>query len=166
MSRNVRKSTFYHALKWYSNQPAHQRSMSSVFIVHKKKLCILGYPSSAYWRFWLSKCVGRSESSLGAHVFWYVFFFFFFFFPVFWRCCLNVFLHMMLVFIKEVSHRRKKYKKKSMVKNIPYQELWLRTLDLHRIVHIVTACEYLITASIWAFVIKICDIIIHSAANN
>ena len=35
-----------------SNQPAHLRSLIRVFVFRMKKLCILGYPKSAHWRFW------------------------------------------------------------------------------------------------------------------
>ena len=42
----------------------------SVFIVHKKKPCILGYSKCNQWKFWSNS--GWSESQLSAHVQWYV----------------------------------------------------------------------------------------------
>ena len=60
-----------------SNQPARMRR--SVFTVRMNKLCILGYPNWAQWRFG-SYCAGWSESSPGtangtfsvvvAHIIW------------------------------------------------------------------------------------------------
>ena len=35
-----------------SNQPAHRSSLIRIFTVRMKKLCILGYPKWAQWRFW------------------------------------------------------------------------------------------------------------------
>ena len=34
-----------------SSQPAHPRCLIRVFVVRMKKLCILGYPKCAHWRF-------------------------------------------------------------------------------------------------------------------
>ena len=48
---NVRKRTFWHAPSEDSNQPAHPHSLLRVFVVCMKKLCILGYPKCAQWRF-------------------------------------------------------------------------------------------------------------------
>ena len=39
-----------------SNQPDHPCSLIRVFVVCTKKLCILGYPKCAQWKFW-SDCV-------------------------------------------------------------------------------------------------------------
>ena len=44
MSHKVRKHTFWHV---------HLRSL--IVVVHIKKLCFLGYPKCAWWRFW-SNC--------------------------------------------------------------------------------------------------------------
>ena len=51
--RNVRKHTSWHVRpKKNSNQPAHPRSQISAFVVRMKKLCVLGYPKCAQWKFW------------------------------------------------------------------------------------------------------------------
>ena len=61
-----------------SNQPARKRSLIRVSFVRMKKLCILGLskmrPVKIQIR--LRNCAVWSESSLGAHIRWYVF----------WRC--------------------------------------------------------------------------------
>ena len=36
-----------------TNQPAHSRSLISVYFVHMKKLCILGYSKCAQGKFWI-----------------------------------------------------------------------------------------------------------------
>ena len=82
-----------------SNRSAHPRSLIRVFVVRKKKLCILGYPKCAQRRF-RSDCAnaqadlnlrwahmsGGAYSDVSAHIqmalaynFIYIFFFFFFF---------------------------------------------------------------------------------------
>ena len=59
------------------NQHVHPRNLIGVFVVHRKKLCILGYPKNVpsedsdqtaqmRWAVW-------SESSLGTHVRRYIF---------------------------------------------------------------------------------------------
>ena len=55
-----------------SDQPMLSHSLIRVFVGRIKKLCILGYPTFAQWRFW-ADCAGWSESSLRAHVQRYVF---------------------------------------------------------------------------------------------
>ena len=49
MSSNMRNHTFGHALKEDSDQPEHQLSDQSD--VCMKKICILGYPEYAQWKF-------------------------------------------------------------------------------------------------------------------
>ena len=46
------KTYLWLPLRENSNQPAHPRSLIRVFISQMKKLCILGYPKCAQWRFW------------------------------------------------------------------------------------------------------------------
>ena len=48
-----------------SNQPAHPRSLIRVFAVRMTKLCILGYPTCAKWRFW-SACA-NAQADLNLH---------------------------------------------------------------------------------------------------
>ena len=45
-----------------SNQPVHLHSLIRAFVVRIKKLCILGYPKYAQWRFW-SDCA-HSQADL------------------------------------------------------------------------------------------------------
>ena len=56
ISRNRRKCTFCHVLQSKTQISLRTR----VFIVHKKKLCILGYPKCAQWRFW-SDCANAQS---------------------------------------------------------------------------------------------------------
>ena len=58
------------------NQPVHQRFLTRVFIVSMKKLCILGYPKYAHWRFWSDYMDAQADLNLNAHVWRYIF----------WRC--------------------------------------------------------------------------------
>ena len=46
------------------NQPAHQRSLTRVFAVHMKKLCMLGYPKCAQWRFWSDCANAQADLNL------------------------------------------------------------------------------------------------------
>ena len=48
-----------------SKQPTLSGSLISVFVVRMKKLCILGYPKCAQWRFW-SDCA-NAQSDLNLH---------------------------------------------------------------------------------------------------
>ena len=48
-----------------SDQPAHPRSLISVFVVHVKKLCVLDYLKCARWRSW-SDC-GNAQANLKLH---------------------------------------------------------------------------------------------------
>ena len=52
MSLQARKRTSWNVRPTNSNQPAHPRSLIRVFVVRMKKLCNLGFPKSAKWRFW------------------------------------------------------------------------------------------------------------------
>ena len=51
-SRTVRKRTSRHEPPMRTLINLHFRAVWSVFIVHMKKPCILGYPICAQWRFW------------------------------------------------------------------------------------------------------------------
>ena len=44
-----------------SNQPVHSHSLIRVFVVGRKKLCILGHPKCTQWRFW-SDCANADSS--------------------------------------------------------------------------------------------------------
>ena len=60
-SRWAKNISICHLLKFLptsesSNQPAHLHSLTGVFLVHMKKLCILGFSKCALWRFW-SDCM-------------------------------------------------------------------------------------------------------------
>ena len=47
-----------------SNQPAHPRSLIRVFVVRMNKLCILGYPKRAQWRFWSDCANAQADLNL------------------------------------------------------------------------------------------------------
>ena len=47
-----------------SNQPAHLRSLFRAFIIRMKKLCILGYPKCAKWRFWSDCANAQADLNL------------------------------------------------------------------------------------------------------
>ena len=66
------------ATKWASpwenvpnkNQLAHLHSLSRVFIVCMKKLCILGYPKCVQWRFWSACANAQADQNLRwVHIF-------------------------------------------------------------------------------------------------
>ena len=61
----MRKCTFWHVGQMKIQISLHIHSLIRVFLVHMKKLCILGYPKCTQGRF-------RSETSLNAHVWCYV----------------------------------------------------------------------------------------------
>ena len=71
------------APKGDSNQPAHSCSLIRDFVVCMKKLCIIGYPKCAHWRFW-SDCVKVQVdlNLLLAYVRRYIF----------WRCNFNIWI--------------------------------------------------------------------------
>ena len=74
-SSNEPKHEKTYLLTYDSNPPAYPRSLIRVFVVHTKKLCILGYPKCAQWRFW-SDCANAQADlnlRLGGHVRRYVF---------------------------------------------------------------------------------------------
>ena len=47
-----------------SNHPAHARNRIRAFIVRMKKLCILGYPKCAQWRFWSACANAQADLNL------------------------------------------------------------------------------------------------------
>ena len=47
-----------------SDQPAHPRGLIRVFIVRKKKPCILGYPKDAHERFWWDSANAQTDQNL------------------------------------------------------------------------------------------------------
>ena len=47
-----------------SNQPAYPRSLIRVFVLRMKKLCILGYPKCAQWRFWSDCAKAQADLNL------------------------------------------------------------------------------------------------------
>ena len=51
-SQNGRKRTFWHVRPTKTQITLRIRAVWSVFIVRMKKICILGYPNCAKWRFW------------------------------------------------------------------------------------------------------------------
>ena len=56
MSCNVRKCTFWYVCPTKTQISLHIYTVWSVFAVHRKELCTLGYLKYAQWRFW-SDCV-------------------------------------------------------------------------------------------------------------
>ena len=52
MTRNVRKRTFWNVRPTKTQNSLRIRAVWSVFVVCMMKLCILGYPKCAQWRFW------------------------------------------------------------------------------------------------------------------
>ena len=59
-----KKRTFWRAPNEDSKQPAHARSLIRIFVVRMKKLCILGYPKHAQWRFWPDCADASADLSL------------------------------------------------------------------------------------------------------
>ena len=56
------------------NKPEHLCSLIRVFAIHKKKLCILGLPKSAQWRFWSAWTTAKADLNLcWAHFRRYIF---------------------------------------------------------------------------------------------
>ena len=66
ISHNLRKRTFRYVRL---TKAAHPRCLIRVFIVRTKKLCILGYPKCAQWRFWSDCANAQSDLNLRwAHI--------------------------------------------------------------------------------------------------
>ena len=64
LNPDLKKRTFWHVPpNEDSNQPAHPRSPSRVFVI-MKKLCILGYPKYAQRRFWSACANAQSDLNL------------------------------------------------------------------------------------------------------
>ena len=64
MSCSLRKSTFSHVCPMETDQPGHLGSLICVVIVDMKKLCILGCPKCAKWRFWSGCTNGQVDLNL------------------------------------------------------------------------------------------------------
>ena len=59
-----------HSVKYIYQISLHIHAVWSVFIVHMKKFCILGYPKCAQWRFWLEcQCVQVDLNLPWTHMF-------------------------------------------------------------------------------------------------
>ena len=65
----MRKPTVWLVLITKTNQPAQIRSLICVFVVHMKKLCIIGYPKCALWRF-AQTDLNRRWEHVPRYVFW------------------------------------------------------------------------------------------------
>ena len=69
MCRNVRKRTFWHVRSTKTKQPLYSRCLITVFVVRMKKLCTLGCPKRAQWRFWSDCANAQADLNLRwAHV--------------------------------------------------------------------------------------------------